>query len=69
MTLYDVSWRTPEDREEARLALATSLKNAKHVVQSVEGTPDAELRRWHDALVIEMTLADDAVRHPGTLKR
>jgi hypothetical protein len=69
MTLYNVSWRTPEDREDARQVLAKSVKDAKHAIQSVEGTQDAELRHWHDQLFIQVTLAEDAVNHPGTLKR
>jgi hypothetical protein len=69
MVVHNVSWRTPEDREEARLALAKSLKDATHAVQELEGTPDPELRRWHDQLLIETTLAEDAVKNPGTLKR
>ena len=69
MVMHNVSWRTPEDREHARLALAKSLKDATHAVQELEGTPDPELRRWHDQLLIETPLAEDAVKHPNTLKR
>jgi hypothetical protein len=28
-----------------------------------------ELRRLHDQLLIQSTLSEDAVKHPGTLKR
>jgi hypothetical protein len=69
MVLHNTSWRSQQDREEARLALAKSVKDAKHAMQSVEGTPDAELRHWHDQLLIQTMLAEGAVWDPNTLKR
>ena len=69
MILHNTSWCTPEDREEARQALAKSLKNAQHAIPSVEETPDPELRHWHDQLVIQTVLAEGAVKNPSTLKR
>jgi hypothetical protein len=69
MTLHNVSWRIPEDREEARLALAKSVKDAKQAMDSVEGTQDVELRRSLGQLFIQVTLSEDAVQHPHTLKR
>ena len=63
------SWNTPEDREAARQTLAKSLKHAHHAVQELAETQDAELRRLHDQLLIQATLSEDAVKHPGTLKR
>jgi hypothetical protein len=68
MVTYNSSWRT-DDREPARQALAQSVRDAQQAIQSVEGTSDPELRRWHHALLIEATLAEDAVRNPHTLKR
>jgi hypothetical protein len=38
-------------------------------VQELEGTQDAALRHWYGQLLIESTLAEDAVKNPGTLKR
>lgn len=69
MVAYNTSWHTPQEREEARQALAKAVKNAKHAVQELEGTLDAELRHWHDQLVIQVTLSEGAVRDPNTLKR
>jgi hypothetical protein len=69
MVLHNASWRTPEDREEARLALARSTKEAKSMVQQLEGTNDPALRGLYGQLLIQMTLSEDAVKHPGTLKR
>jgi hypothetical protein len=63
------SWNTPEDREEARQTLAKSLKNANHAVQELAETQDVELRRLHDALILQTVLAEGAVRDPRTLKR
>jgi hypothetical protein len=67
--LHNVSWRSPEDREEARLALAKSVKDAKQAMQETEGTQDSELRYWRGQLIIQTTLGEDAVKHPSTLKR
>jgi hypothetical protein len=69
MVLHNSSWRTPEDREEARLALMKSMKTAKRAVQELEGTQDTELRHLYGQLLIESTLAEDACKHPETLKR
>jgi hypothetical protein len=68
MVTYNSAWRA-DDREPARQALAKSLKNAQHAIQSVEETPDPELRHWHDQLVIQSVLAEGAVQNPNTLKR
>jgi cysteine sulfinate desulfinase/cysteine desulfurase-like protein len=69
MVVHNVSWRTPQEREEARLTLARSVRDANAAVQSTEGTTDPVLRRLHDALLIQVTLSEDAVKNPGTLKR
>jgi hypothetical protein len=69
MTTWNVSWRTAKDREDARLALEKSAKDASAAIQSVEGTSDPELRRLHDSLVIQVELSTDAVKHPGSLRR
>ena len=69
MVSVNGSWNTQEDREEARQALAKSMKEANRTVQELEGTQDAELRRWHDALLIQSTLSEDAVKNPNSLKR
>jgi hypothetical protein len=69
MVATNGSWYSSEDREAGRLALAKSLENATNGVRELEGTPDAELRRLHDQLLIQATLSEDAVKHPGTLKR
>jgi sulfur carrier protein ThiS len=69
MVATNGSWYSPEDREEERLALAKSLKDADHAVQELTETTDPELRRLRDALLIEAMLAEDAVRNPNTLKR
>ena len=69
MVATNGSWYSPEDREEGRLALAKSLQHAHHAVQELAETQDAELRRLHDQLLIQATLSEDAVKHPGTLKR
>jgi hypothetical protein len=68
MVTYNSAWRA-DDREPARQALAKSVKNAKHAVQELEGTQDRKLRRWHDQLVIQVALGEDACKHPNTLKR
>jgi hypothetical protein len=68
MVVHNSAWRV-DDREPARQALARSVTDAQHALQSVEGTQDSELRHWHDQLLIQATLADEAVKHPGTLKR
>jgi hypothetical protein len=69
MVSMNGSWNTPEDREEARQALAKSMKEANRTVQELEETQDVELRRLHDALLIQVTLSEDAVKNPSTLKR
>ena len=69
MVSVNGSWNTQEDREEARQALAKSMKEANRTVQELEGTQDAELRRWHDALLIQTVLSEDAVKKPNSLKR
>jgi hypothetical protein len=69
MVATNGSWYSPEDREDGRLALAKSLQHVNHAVRELEGTPDPELRRLHDALLIQATLSEDAVKNPNTLKR
>ena len=69
MASVNGSWNTPDDREQARLALAKSVREANRAVQELEGVPDAELRRLHDALLIQSTLSEDAVKNPNSLKR
>jgi hypothetical protein len=67
-----VAWNSPwcaDDREPARLALAKSVRDAQHAIQSVEETSDVELRHWHDQLVIQSVLAEGGVKNPHTLKR
>ena len=69
MASVNGSWNTQEDKEQARLALAKSVREANRAVQELEGVPDAELRRLHDALLIQSTLSEDAVKNPNSLKR
>jgi hypothetical protein len=69
MVSMNGSWNTPEDREEARQALAKSMKEANCTVRELEETQDVELRRLHDQLVIQSMLAEGAVKDPRTLKR
>jgi hypothetical protein len=68
MVTQNSTWRA-DDREPARQALAQSVREAQQAIERVKGTSDPELRRWHNALLIEATLAEDAVRNPNTLKR
>ena len=69
MASVNGSWNTPDDREQARLALAKSVREANRAVQELEGVSDADLRRLHDALLIQSTLSEDAVKNPNSLKR
>ena len=69
MILHNAPWSTPESREEGRLTLEKSMKEANRTVRELQETPDPELRYWHDQLVIQTVLAEGAVQNPNTLKR
>ena len=65
---YRSSWHSAGDRESARQTLEGSVSQARAAVQSLQDTRDPELRPLVSKLIVQVELADDACKHPNTLK-
>ena len=62
-------WRSAEDRESARQALARSATQARQAVESLQGTRVPELRQLVSKLVVQVEVAGNAGKNPTTLQR
>jgi hypothetical protein len=62
-------WRSAEDRESARQALARSATQVCQAVESLQGASVPELRQLVSKLVVQVEVAGDTGKNPTTLQR
>jgi hypothetical protein len=69
ISIYRSQWRSAEDRESARQALAGSVSDARGAIERLQGTSVPELQQLVSKLIVHSELADGTLKDPTTLQR
>jgi hypothetical protein len=59
----------PVGRTRLRQSLAASVQRAEEAMARLRGTHDTQLQQVLGKLVVQTTLANDAIKHPEMLRR